>query len=439
MNIDQIKNTIQSAHLNFLLGSGVSRPYLDTLGSIEIWLTELSDSPSGDNIKNTIVKCSILNEYLIGVILPNLEEVIKINYEKYSEWELRELLEISPEPTEEEKRGISFISTVNEYKHFLELTHTLLSRRSTNLRNKTINLFTTNIDTLIEYANQGLGIEFNDGFSGRKPSIYDDCSFSKQAAMVGLHSQKSSEIPTINYIKLHGSINWIEGDNNKIIADDLLNAVVVAKNSFAEIKPYLIDVKSKLESYNAIEKSARKSSFVSYLLENTTYNQTINNDIMAKLYNAINDYSKIVMINPTKQKFRETVMDMPFYELMRLYSNSLERENSVLFVAGFSFADEHLAKLTLRAANNNPTLNIVIFAYNDVAKKDILTSIRKVGNISNGNILCISPIDFKNANGNDESSKIQIHDIQDLEHFDLRSINHFMLEPLVKSIARLCQ
>lgn len=55
---------------------------------------------------------------------------------------------------------------------------------------------------------------------------------------------------------------------------------------------------------------------------------------------------------------------------MRIYSNALERENSILFVMGFSFADEHIAKITQRAADTNPTLQIVVFAYSD---KDLET------------------------------------------------------------------
>ena len=82
-------------------------------------------------------------------------------------------------------------------------------------------------------------------------------------------------------------------------------------------------------------------------------------------YNHFNQlYSKLVMINPTKAKFRETVVDYHFYELMRIYSNALERSSSLLIVAGFSFADEHIANITMRAANANPTLQVIIFAYN---------------------------------------------------------------------------
>ena len=59
------------------------------------------------------------------------------------------------------------------------------------------------------------------------------------------------------------------------------------------------------------------------------------------------------MVNPTKDKFRASVLDYHFYELMRIYSNALERENSLLFVMGFSFADD-----TLRKLRNVPLIQI---------------------------------------------------------------------------------
>ena len=77
-------------------------------------------------------------------------------------------------------------------------------------------------------------------------------------------------------------------------------------------------------------------------------------------------YDRLVMINPRKAKFRETVLDLHFYELMRLYANALEKTTTCLFVAGFSFADEHIAQITRRAAASNPTLLVIIFAYDEI-------------------------------------------------------------------------
>lgn len=92
------------------------------------------------------------------------------------------------------------------------------------------------------------------------------------------------------------------------------------------------------------------------------------------------------MINPRKTKFRESVIDLHFYELMRLYSNNLECASTLLMAAGFSFADEHIAKITVRAANSNPTLLVLIFAYNQEAGDAISNNISKAGPVNNNNI-----------------------------------------------------
>ena len=77
------------------------------------------------------------------------------------------------------------------------------------------------------------------------------------------------------------------------------------------------------------------------------------------------------MINPTKEKFENTTLRLEYYEQMRMYSNILERENSVLFVTGFSFADEHIKEITRRALNSNPTLLVIVFNFSESGKKSI--------------------------------------------------------------------
>jgi hypothetical protein len=64
-----------------------------------------------------------------------------------------------------------------------------------------------------------------------------------------------------------------------------------------------------------------------------------------------------------------------------MYSNHLERENSVLFVLGFSFADEHIREITKRVAAANPTLLIIIFAYDLKSKEAIEKEIPQTSNV----------------------------------------------------------
>ena len=77
----------------------------------------------------------------------------------------------------------------------------------------------------------------------------------------------------------------------------------------------------------------------------------------------IEAYEKLGIVNPDKQKFATTVLNETYYELIRRFANELEKENSVLFVHGFSFRDEHLRDVVVRAARSNPTLQVIVFCY----------------------------------------------------------------------------
>lgn len=82
---------------------------------------------------------------------------------------------------------------------------------------------------------------------------------------------------------------------------------------------------------------------------------------------------------------------------MRQLSYELEKNDSILIVFGFSFADEHIASLVKRALNN-PTLEIYIFCYQYSQEKELLENLK----ISkNDKIKFIKPqddgkLDFKN-------------------------------------------
>ena len=67
MQIERLKDIIQSANMNFLFGSGLSRPYLSTLGEIETWLTDLNTRPGLNDVERDILRCSInLNIYKVS-------------------------------------------------------------------------------------------------------------------------------------------------------------------------------------------------------------------------------------------------------------------------------------------------------------------------------------------------------------------------------------
>lgn len=196
---------------------------------------------------------------------------------------------------------------------FDSINKVLLKRKGT-LLNKQANIFTTNIDIFMERVLEDLGLEYNDGFSGHLNPAFQIDSFHKSIFTTSAHFGNVSEIPTFNIIKLHGSLSWA--------LDPTDEALTYSKLGIIE----------KLDG--------------------------IKDD---KIFQS--QYDSLQIVNPSKTKFEQTIMGVTYYELLRMYSNELERENSVLFVIGFSMADEHIRKLTLRVASSNPTLKIYIFSH----------------------------------------------------------------------------
>ena len=97
---------------------------------------------------------------------------------------------------------------------------------------------------------------------------------------------------------------------------------------------------------------------------------------------------------------------------MRLMSNNLEKENSLLFAMGFSFEDEHIRNIVKRALKTNPTLMVFIFSYQDSGKKRYLELFGE----NDSNLLIITPSEFNETNALKEDDEIK--------EFDFRSINN---------------
>lgn len=376
MTIEILRNFIQSSNINFLYGSGISRPYLSTLGNIEKWLTKLAEDDSNETYKE-VIKASLYKAYCDGVILKN---------QYFSSIDA------------------NFLETKSAYADFFSICNELMNKRNAQLLNKQINLFTTNIDLLAEKTLAKSGIELNDGFRGTLKPVYNESNFQISLSKSSLQFHKQAEVPMFNLIKVHGAVNWKEQDgainSDTMLMFDIQQALdKIDKDNFVNL--YKADGTEK--TYGEVKTEADD---IALLLPDKAY------DIFFDAYN------QIVMINPTKDKFRTSVLDYHFYELMRIYSNALERENSLLFVMGFSFADEHIAQITKRAADTNPTLQVVIFAYSD---GDIDAYKKNLGiehGCSNNNILILTPSYFKESN-NDKFEKL----CSKISNFDLKTIN----------------
>jgi hypothetical protein len=369
-DLKYIKDVMQSANINFLIGSGLSRPYLKTLGNIENYLTELSDKEGLDDSILLMVKNSIFYHYFIGAMFGN-RSVIK------------------------NAKKSDLLLTAKNYSEFLQTFNALLQLRGSTILNKQVNIFTTNIDLFIEKGLEDLGLEFNDGFSGRLSPTFNLSNYNKVLSKKSLHFDNESRIPVFNLLKMHGSLNWKFGKNNEI--------------EYTNDLSYLAETKILSKECDFIE--IEETDTIDILIEKAKDQELLIGIKSVDIVAFQKQYEEIPIVNPTKAKFKETVLDLNYYELLRYYSNELEKENSVLFVMGFSMADEHIAQITLRLAKSNPTLTIIIFAFDETSRIQIRHNLH-----------------------NADHRNIKFYIPEDPAVFDFATINNSIFKPILKMI-----
>lgn len=103
-----------------------------------------------------------------------------------------------------------------------------------------------------------------------------------------------------------------------------------------------------------------------------------NLDLECSLNDFEMDYKRLQVVNPTKDKFRETVFQQNYYQLLRMLSFELEKRDSILIIFGFSFADEHILEI-IRRSIINPYLKVFVICYDERSREDIKTKLGNVG------------------------------------------------------------
>lgn len=370
--LEKLKNTIQDCNINFLMGSGLSSPFLKTLGKIEILLTELETKQIDSDTKK-LIRASLYKRYFDDVIKKNLEIL---------------------DPTANAN------DILEQYIIFLKIINSILLKRMVTLLSKEVNIFTTNIDVFFEKALEDINLEYNDGFNGRFKPKFSLSNFKKSHFKKSLHYDNTAELPVFNLLKLHGSLTWEIEKNDVVFSKDLKH----------------IDEVDKL--------LGNESSFLE-VPEDATI-ETLTNAAAGKtLEQAVSNFMEgyeclLNIVNPQKDKFKKTLLNQTYYELLRLYSNELEKENTVLFAMGFSFADEHICEITLRAANSNPTLIVYVITHSTDSRKEIEDRLKSN---RNNNIEYISPIQ-------EDKNGVKT----DTFNYDFRNINDRIFKEILKKI-----
>ena len=357
MKLETLKDYVQSANINFLIGSGLSRPFLPTLGNIENQLSQIKDIPCD---KRRAVVATLFREYFKRVIEPNLNRG-------------------------EKAKG--YIDTLKNYQVFLRTWNSIIHNRCSSLRSKQINLFSTNIDLLVEDAVESVGVEFNDGFIGSVKPVFNEANFQKTIRKESIHFHNSTELPVFNLMKMHGSINW--RDQEGCLTNDYQLSLIE-------------------ETRRTLEKFT-DNDYPKYSDDITDIAKQVCKDVDYSAF--LNQYQQFQIVNPTKRKFSQSVLDVHFYELMRMFSNNLEKENTLLFVMGFSFADEHIRSIVKRALKTNPTLLVIVFSYSD----EEVAAFKEYLDDDSNNLMIISPSSYSDENRKEGESRV--------EKFDFESIN----------------
>jgi len=295
---------IQSGNINFLIGSGASLPAVSVAGNIEKEINDLLEkAPSSANLKAL-------------EFVEDIEGKTK---------------DISNDPEE-----VDIATTLSFYLDLLATIDQLLFERKNILLPRQANLFTTNYDLFIEHAaNQIPSLILNDGFD-RSSAIETDFLFMPERFFDRTYRSstiygREAEVPTINLLKLHGSLSWARGEDG---------------------------IRFRRDYPEALDKDQRKDdALVSQSLEGRA------------------------LILPNLRKFGETLLDRTYYDLLRMFSNAMERENSLLISFGFSFEDEHILDITKRALRN-PTSQLIIFAYSVESADGYLEKFSKHRNVA---------------------------------------------------------
>lgn len=319
-------------NINFLIGSGASFGVIPTLSS------NYTDPIFGNLSIEEILEENKDDENLQNIVyLYYYHKILKIGY-------LTEIEESNP--------------VFKNYQKLLENLIKLLQRESYQ-KEKRINIFTTNYDLFFEKVADSLvgkyEFYFNDGSSGNITKKLSMKNYHKKIYHTGIFDNFDREIPIINLFKLHGSVSW------KYIKD---------KNDKPhEIKIEYFENKNKKYLENLIEEVSNEE------IEKVKKEIESNENLKKGIKDIKNELLKnFALIFPEKNKFEYTLYQEFYYQNLRQLSYELEKQNSVLIVFGFSFADEHITEIIKRACNN-PTLNIYIFCYKKNTREEILAKL----------------------------------------------------------------
>lgn len=381
---EKIDKLIRGKNVNFLIGAGASIGFHGAL----------SFKDEKDN----------------NFIFPTFEDVVrnkkiddkvkKILYLYYF-WKC-----IEPKFIDKKTHNRKYKETFNNYYNLVSVLYDYLLGES-NERPKRINIFTTNYDLFFEkvfdkFLTNNPLLYFNDGSRGVFNRYVHNDNFYLNITHSGYNDNYRREVPTINLFKMHGSLSWeLKNKKEEIIVKEKTKIIKKINSkvnrleiNHEDIKFIINQTKEKIKlNSNQLKNNSKNSKRKKCEIKPENFIQTLKEYIDGskrlknidknerELDNFYKEYEKLLIINPDKRKFSQTVLQQHYYQLLRSFSYELERKQSILIVFGFSFADEHLRDIFKRSLLN-PELHVIMITYDKVEQKRIKNMFSKYKNIT---------------------------------------------------------
>lgn len=373
--IEELRRTCESTNINFLLGAGCSLPAFGTLGNSEHLWEQLkrngidpsiaAASGAGSDEIERLIEAHLKAEFFTGAILPNK------TYRRDGTTTNRQ--------------------TITNYRSFCIAAMKLVAKREASTLPKQVTFFVTNYDICMDVALDQARIPTNSGYTGRFNLVVDLSDFGRRVTASTLALGYQSEIPSANLVKIHGCASWrkmggrIKFTNKFDLIDEIEKKIGNLRQAVQPPNP---------TQAPSLQGGLLPSSDVFNDLVNQAAGQ-IHNFNSDSVKDLLDSFNTLQIVWPTKEKFQDTVLDEVYYAQLRRLTNQLEVRNSILIVAGFSFADEHIRKLILRAADTNPTLKVIILCYNKESQRHIRANLAKelgsiLENLPNKNIVTVT-------------------------------------------------
>lgn len=298
----------------FLFGSGTSCPAIPNMKSLFDAVKRELEGTTNERYKRTFSQINSHAkgnlEEILGVLISGLSYLNGFPNKKYNNLRKSAINLINLiEKTIFDEINIKF--ETSKQKEVLEYYKTFYQKLA--LRNKDLSricVFTTNNDLYNERAMDSLNIHYVNGFSGGITKHFNPAMFNyTYSKRMDVSIDKYEPVENMVYLyKIHGSVNWIDANDDG--------------NNFFSIQE----------------------------LKHTDW-----------------DDDKNILIYPTPTKQNKS-LGAPYVDLFREFQHRLLEPNTVLFVIGYSFSDEHVNDIVYRALATNTTFNVVVINEVDDSK-----------------------------------------------------------------------